>query len=360
MSRVFNFSAGPAMVPQAVLEKAQSEMLDWQGTGMSSMEMSHRGKEYMSIADKAMADLRDVMAIPDTHEILFLQGGASSQFAMVPMNLLRGKKSADYINTGAWSKKAIAEAKRYCDVNIAATTEEGKFSSAPSQAELKLNPDAAYVHYTPKETIGGVEFDYIPETNGVPLVADMSSTILSRPIDVSKFAVIYAGAQKNIGPAGLTVVIVRKDLIGETIDGTPSMFDYKTHADNGSMYNTPPTYAWYLAGLVFAWIKEQGGLTKIAEINERKAAKLYAAIDGSDFYGSPVAVNNRSWMNVPFTLKDAELDKVFLEEAAKNNLITLKGHRSVGGMRASIYNAMPEEGVDALVKFMAEFEKKHG
>lgn len=360
MSRVFNFSAGPAMIPQAVLEKAQSEMLDWNGTGMSTMEMSHRGKDYMSIADKAMADLREVMAIPDTHEILFLQGGASSQFAMVPMNLLRGKKTADYINTGAWSKKAIAEAKKYCDVNIAATTEEGKFSNAPSQAELKLNPDAAYVHYTPNETIGGVEFDYIPETNGVPLVADMSSTILSRPIDVSKFAVIYAGAQKNIGPAGLTVVIVRKDLIGETIDGTPGMFDYKIHADNGSMSNTPPTYAWYLAGLVFDWIKQQGGLTRIAEINERKAGKLYAAIDGSDFYGSPVAVNNRSWMNVPFTLKDAELDKIFLEEAAKQNLVTLKGHRSVGGMRASIYNAMPEAGVDALIAFMAEFAKKHG
>ena len=360
MSRVFNFSAGPAMIPQAVLEKAQSEMLDWNGTGMSTMEMSHRGKDYMSIADKAMADLREVMAIPDTHEILFLQGGASSQFAMVPMNLLRGKKTADYINTGAWSKKAIAEAKKYCDVNIAATTEDNKFSSAPAQADLKLNPDAAYVHYTPNETIGGVEFDYIPETNGVPLVADMSSTILSRPIDVSKFAVIYAGAQKNIGPAGLTVVIVRKDLIGETIDGTPSMFDYKTHADNGSMSNTPPTYAWYLAGLVFDWIKQQGGLTKVAEINERKAGKLYAAIDGSDFYGSPVAVNNRSWMNVPFTLADAELDKVFLEEAAKQNLVTLKGHRSVGGMRASIYNAMPEAGVDALVKFMGEFAKKHG
>ena len=359
MSRVFNFSAGPAMIPQAVLEKAQSEMLDWNGTGMSTMEMSHRGKDYMSIAEKAMSDLREVMAIPDSHEILFLQGGASSQFAMVPMNLLRGKKTADYINTGAWSKKAIAEAKKYCDVNIAATTEEDKFTSAPSQTELKLNPDAAYVHYTPNETIGGVEFDYIPETNGVPLVADMSSTILSRPIDVSKFAVIYAGAQKNIGPAGLTVVIVRKDLIGETIDGTPSMFDYKNHADNDSMSNTPPTYSWYLAGLVFAWIKEQGGLTKMAEINERKAGKLYAAIDGSDFYGSPVAVNNRSWMNVPFTLKDAELDKVFLEEAAKQNLVTLKGHRSVGGMRASIYNAMPEEGVDALVAFMAEFKKKH-
>lgn len=360
MSRVFNFSAGPAMVPQEVLEKAQSEMLDWNGTGMSTMEMSHRGKDYMSIANQAMADLREVMAIPDSHEILFLQGGASSQFAMVPMNLLRGKKSADYINTGAWSKKAIAEAKKYCDVNIAATTEEGKFAHAPSQAELKLNPDAAYVHYTPNETIGGVEFDYIPETNGVPLVADMSSTILSRPVDVSKFAVIYAGAQKNIGPAGLTVVIVRKDLMGETIDGTPSMFDYKTHADNESMYNTPPTYAWYLAGLVFAWLKQQGGLTAMAEINQRKAAKLYAAIDGSDFYASPVAINNRSWMNVPFTLKDAELDKVFLEEAAKQNLVTLKGHRSVGGMRASIYNAMPEAGVDALVKFMGEFAAKHG
>ncbi|MCW9031061.1 MAG: 3-phosphoserine/phosphohydroxythreonine transaminase, partial [Gammaproteobacteria bacterium] len=357
MSRVFNFSAGPAMLPQTVLEQAQSEMLDWQGTGMSVMEMSHRGKDYMSIAEKAMADLREVMAIPDTHEILFLQGGASSQFAMVPMNLLRGKKSADYINTGAWSKKAIAEAKLYCDVNVAATTEGNNFSSAPNQSELKLNPDAAYVHYTPNETIGGVEFDYIPETNGVPLVADMSSTILSRPIDVSKFAVIYAGAQKNIGPAGLTVVIVRKDLIGETITGTPSMFDYKTHADNESMSNTPPTYAWYLAGLVFEWIKQQGGLTKMAEINQRKAGKLYAAIDGSDFYASPVAINNRSWMNVPFTLKDAELDKVFLEEAAKVNLVTLKGHRSVGGMRASIYNAMPEEGIDTLVKFMAEFEK---
>ena len=360
MSRVFNFSAGPAMIPQAVLEKAQSEMLDWNGTGMSTMEMSHRGKEYMSIAEKAMTDLRDVMSIPDTHEVLFLQGGASSQFAMVPMNLLRGKKSADYINTGAWSKKAIAEAKKYCDVNIAATTEDSNFSCAPSQEELKLNPDAAYVHYTPNETIGGVEFDYVPETNGVPLVADMSSTILSRPIDVSKFAVIYAGAQKNIGPAGLTVVIVRKDLIGDTIDGTPGMFDYKTHADNGSMSNTPPTYAWYLAGLVFAWVKEQGGLTKMAEINERKAGKLYAAIDGSDFYASPVARNNRSWMNVPFTLKDAELDKVFLEEAAKQNLVTLKGHRSVGGMRASIYNAMPEQGVDTLVKFMGEFAAKHG
>jgi phosphoserine aminotransferase len=348
------------MLPQTVLEKAQAEMLDWNNSGMSVMEMSHRGKEYMSIADKAMADLRDIMAIPDTHEILFLQGGASSQFAMVPMNLLRGKKTADYINTGAWSKKAIAEAKRYCEVNVVATTEANKFTSAPSQSELKLNPDAAYVHYTPNETIGGVEFDYIPQTNGVPLVADMSSTILSRPIDVSKFAVIYAGAQKNIGPAGLTVVIIRKDLIGETIAGTPSMFDYKTHADEGSMSNTPPTYAWYFAGLVFEWIKQLGGLTVMAENNKRQADKLYAAIDSSDFYASPVALNNRSWMNIPFTLADAELDKVFLEEAAKQKLVSLKGHRSVGGMRASIYNAMPEAGIDALVNFMAEFAKKHG
>ena len=360
MSRVFNFSAGPAMLPQAVLEKAQAEMLDWQATGMSVMEMSHRGKEYMSIADKAMADLSEVMNIPDSHEILFLQGGASSQFAMVPMNLLRGKNSADYINTGAWSKKAIAEAKRFCDVNVVATTEDNSFSSAPGQDALNLNADAAYVHYTPNETIGGVEFNYIPETNGVPLVADMSSTILSRPIDVSKFGVIYAGAQKNIGPAGLTVVIVRKDLIGETISGTPSMFDYKTHMDNGSMANTPPTYAWYLAGLVFDWIKQQGGLTVMAEINQRKADKLYAAIDGSAFYANPVKTDCRSWMNVPFTLANAELDSVFLEEAKAINLTTLKGHRSVGGMRASIYNAMPEAGVDTLVEFMASFEKKHG
>ena len=359
MSRIFNFSAGPAMLPQAVLEKAQAEMLDWQGTGMSVMEMSHRGKEYMSIAEKAMVDLRDVMAIPDTHEILFLQGGASSQFAMVPMNLLRGKNSADYINTGAWSKKAIAEAKRYCAVNIAATTEGDNFSRAPVQDELNLNTDAAYVHYTPNETIGGVEFNYIPETGDVPLVADLSSTILSRPIDVSKFGVIYAGAQKNIGPAGLTVVIVRKDLIGQTLDVTPSMFDYKTHADNDSMANTPPTYAWYLAGLVFEWIKQQGGLTALAEINKRKSDKLYAAIDGSDFYANPVKTDCRSWMNVPFTLAKAELDSIFLEEAKKINLATLKGHRSVGGMRASIYNAMPEAGVDTLVEFMADFEKRH-
>ena len=360
MSRVFNFSAGPAMLPEAVLKQAQSEMTDWQGSGMSVMEMSHRGKEFMSIAEKAAADLREIMAVPDSHEILFLQGGASSQFAMAPMNLLRGKTSADYINTGAWSKKAIAEAKRYCDVNIAASSEDDKFSSAPAQGDLKLNADAAYVHYTPNETIGGVEFNYIPETGDVPLVADMSSTILSRPIDVSKFGVIYAGAQKNIGPAGLTVVIVRKDLMGDVIDGTPSMLNYEVQAKAESMYNTPPTYSWYLAGLVFAWIKDRGGLAAMAEINKRKSDKLYAAIDSSDFYANPVKPECRSWMNVPFTLANADLDSVFLEEAKKEGLVTLKGHRSVGGMRASIYNAMPEAGVDALVAFMAEFEKRHG
>ncbi len=356
MTRHYNFSAGPAMLPTAVIERAQQEMLDWNGSGMSVMEMSHRGKEYMSIAAKAEKDLRDVMAIPDNYKVLFLQGGASAQFAMIPLNLLGDKKSADYLNTGMWSKKAIAEAKRYCIVNVAADTSGNGFSTVPTQAELNLNPDAAYVHYTPNETIGGVEFDYIPETNGVPLIADMSSTILSRPIDVSKFAMIYAGAQKNIGPAGLTIVIVRDDLLGNASENTPTVFNYSTHADNDSMYNTPPTYGWYMAGLVFEWIKEKGGLAAIGEINQRKAEKLYAAIDGSDFYGSPVAKNGRSWMNVPFTLADADLDAAFLKGAAEKGLVTLKGHRSVGGMRASIYNAMPEEGVDALVAFMKEFE----
>ncbi len=362
MSRVFNFSAGPAMLPQAVIEKAQSEMLEWDGSGMSVMEMSHRGKEYMSIAEKAESDLREVMNIPSNYKVLFLQGGASSQFAMVPMNLLRGGNKADYILTGSWGKKAISEAKRYCEVNVAADASalSGKFTFAPAQEALTLSDDAAYVHYTPNETIEGVEFPYIPEVGDKPLVADFSSSILSREIDVSKFGVIYAGAQKNIGPAGLTIVIVREDLIGEVIDATPTMFNYETHSKNDSMYNTPATYSWYMAGLVFDWIKQQGGLAKIAEINERKAAKLYAAIDGSDFYANPVTVNCRSIMNVPFTLADAELDSVFLAEAKEQNLVTLKGHRSVGGMRASIYNAMPEAGVDALVAFMAEFEKKHG
>jgi phosphoserine aminotransferase len=362
MARVFNFSAGPAMLPQAVIERAREEMLEWNGSGMSVMEMSHRGKEYMSIAEKAEADLREVMNIPSNYKVLFLQGGASSQFAMVPMNLLRGKGKADYILTGSWGKKAIAEAKRYCEVNVAfdASANSGKFTFAPAQGDLNLSADAAYVHYTPNETIEGVEFPYVLETNGIPLVADMSSTILSRPMDISKYGVIYAGAQKNIGPAGLTVVIVREDLIGEVIEHTPTMFNYEIHAKNDSMYNTPPTYSWYLAGLVFDWLKQNGGLEKMAEVNKRKADKLYAAIDDSAFYANPVAVECRSWMNVPFTLANSELDATFLAEAKEAGLITLKGHRSVGGMRASIYNAMPEEGVDALVAFMAEFERRNG
>jgi len=358
MARKYNFSAGPAMLPTAVIERAQAEMLDWNGSGMSVMEMSHRGKEFMSIATKAEADLREVMNIPDNYKVLFLQGGASSQFAAIPLNLLGDKDSADYINTGMWSKKAIAEAKRYCNVNVAADTSGNGFTSVPAQAELKLNPDAAYVHYTPNETIGGVEFDYIPETGDVPLVADMSSTILSRPVDVSKFGMIYAGAQKNIGPAGLCIVIIRDDLLGKAAANTPIMFNYATHAENDSMYNTPPTYAWYVAGLVFDWLKAQGGLEAMATVNKRKADKLYAAIDASDFYGSPVAINGRSWMNVPFTLANPDLDGDFLKGASERGLVTLKGHRSVGGMRASIYNAMPEEGVDALVAYMQEFESR--
>ena len=360
MNRIYNFSAGPAMLPDEVLQRAQHDMLDWNGSGMSVMEMSHRGKEFMSIAAKAEADLRKLMSIPDNYKVLFLQGGASSQFAMVPINLLGDKASADYALTGQWSKKAIAEAKRYCSVNVIADTSASKFTTAPTQADLVLGSDPAYVHYTPNETIVGVEFGYIPETGDVPLVADMSSTILSRPVDVSRYGVIYAGAQKNIGPAGLTIVIIRDDLIGKARETMPAMFDYKIHADNDSMYNTPPTYSWYLAGLVFEWALAQGGLTALAEINRRKAEKLYAEIDGSDFYTNPVNVSCRSWMNVPFILANADLDAAFLEQAAAHNLKTLKGHRSVGGMRASIYNAMPEAGVDALIEFMADFEKRNG
>ena len=360
MTRNFNFSAGPSALPEAVLQQAQQEMLDWHGMGLSIMEMSHRSKEFVSVAEQAEQDLRDLMQIPDNYKVLFMQGGATSQFTMIPMNLLRGKKSADYINTGDWSKKAIKEASRYCDVNIVATTEEGNFTRAPSQDELKLNPDAAYVHFTPNETIRGVEFDYIPDTGDVPLVADMSSNILSRPVDVSRFAMIYAGAQKNIGPAGLTVVIVREDLLGDTLPGTPALYDYKVTADAGSMHNTPPTFGWYLAGLVFKWLKELGGVSAMTEVNRRKAEKLYGFIDASDFYSNPVAVNNRSWMNVPFILANADLDKQFLAEAEAQGLLNLPGHRSVGGMRASIYNAVPEAGVDALINFMQDFAQRNG
>jgi len=360
VSRVFNFSAGPAILPEEVLQQAREELGDWQGSGMSVMEMSHRGKEFMAIAAQAEADLRELMAIPSNYKVLFLQGGASTQFSMVPINLLNGKKSADYVLTGSWGKKAISEAKRYCEVNTVASSLEQKFSTVPDFNSWKLNKDAAYLHYTPNETIEGVEFDFVPQTGDVPLVVDMSSNILSRPIDVSKFGVIYAGAQKNIGPAGLTIAIVRDDLIGNAMPNMPVMMDYKIHAENESMYNTPPTYSWYIAGLVFQWLKRNGGLSAMAAVNDRKAARLYAAIDGSDFYANPVEKRYRSCMNVPFTLADAELDATFLSEAKAAGLVTLKGHRSVGGMRASIYNAMPESGVDALVGFMADFEKRHG
>ena len=363
MSRIFNFCAGPAALPTAVLERARAEMADWHGKGLSIMEMSHRSKEYVSVAEKAEQDLRDLLDIPANYKVLFMQGGASSQFTMVPMNLFRGSADqfcADYINTGQWSKKAIAEAKRFGKVNVAASTEADNFTSAPAQGDLKLSAEASYVHYTPNETIGGVAFDYIPDVGDKPLVADFSSCILSEPLDVSKFGLIYAGAQKNIGPAGLCVVIVREDLLGQTIPGTPTMFDYKVAADNASMYNTPPTYSWYLAGLVFEWLKEQGGVKAMAELNQRKASKLYGFIDGNDFYANPVAINNRSKMNVPFTLADASLDKLFLTESEEAGLLNLAGHRSVGGMRASIYNAVSEEAVDALVAFMSDFAKKHG
>ena len=358
--RIFNFSAGPAVLPEDVLKQARDEMLDWHGSGMSVMEMSHRGKEFISIAESAEQDLRDLLAIPANYKVLLLQGGATLQFAMIPINLLRGKSSADYINTGEWSKKAIAEAKKFCAVNVAASSEDRKFTYAPKQADWQLDRDAAYVHYTGNETIGGVEFHWIPDTKDVPLVCDLSSTLLSRPLDVSRFGLIYAGAQKNIGPAGLTIVIVREDLIGHAPAATASMLDYKVQADNDSMYNTPATYAIYIAGLVFSRLKQHGGLPAMEKINAAKAALLYDLLDASGFYQSPVAREDRSWMNVPFTIRDAALDEPFLKQAQAQGLMQLKGHRSVGGMRASIYNAMPIEGVQALVRFMREFESRHG
>jgi phosphoserine aminotransferase len=358
--RVFNFSAGPAVLPEEVLRQAQEEMLDWHGSGMSVMEMSHRGKEFMSIAAAAESDLRELLAVPPGYKVLFLQGGATTQFAMVPMNLLRGRAVADYIHTGEWAKKAIAEAKKFCSVNLAASAEDRKFTYAPPPSTWKRSPQAAYVHYTGNETIGGVEFHWIPDTGDVPLVCDLSSSLLSRPLDVSRFGLIYAGAQKNIGPAGLTIVIVREDLVGHAPASTPSMLDYKIQADNESMYNTPPTYALYVAGLVFQWLKRRGGLAEMEKANIAKAKLIYDVLDASRFYHSPVAKEDRSRMNVPFTLADAGLDEEFLKQAKQRGLIQLKGHRSVGGMRASIYNAMPIEGVRALVEFMQEFERRHG
>jgi len=359
-TRIYNFSPGPAMLSREVLERAREEMLDWHGSGMSVMEMSHRGKEFMAIAAQAEAGLRELMRIPAHYKVLFLQGGATLQFAMAPINLLRGKKTADYIHTGEWSKKAIAEAKKFCAVNIAASSEDAKFTCAPAQDQWRLDPKAAYVHYTPNETIRGVEFQWIPDTGKVPLAADMSSNILSRAVEVSRFGLIYAGAQKNIGPAGLTIVIVREDLIGRALPGMPSMLDYKVHADNNSMYNTPPAYALYMAGLNFEWLKEYGGIAAMEKRNIEKAKLLYDFLDNSRFFRNPVRKSDRSRMNVPFTLKNTALEEEFLNQARERGMVQLKGHRSVGGMRASIYNAMPIEGVQTLVGFMREFEEKHG
>jgi phosphoserine aminotransferase len=360
MARVFNFSAGPAALPEEVLAQAAAEMLDWHGCGMSVMEMSHRGKEFIGIAEQAESDLRELLSIPAGYKVLFLQGGASLQFGMLPMNLLRGRKSADFVNTGEWSKKAIKEAGGFCEPRVAASAEDKNFTYAPEQSAWKLDPDAAYVHYTSNETIGGVEFQWTPDTGKLPLVADMSSHFLSRPIDVSRYAVIYAGAQKNVGPAGLTVVIIRDDMLGGAPKGTPSMLDYKVQADAGSMSNTPPTYAIYVAGLVFQWIKRQGGITAMERRALERSALLYEALDRSSFYANPVRKHDRSRMNVPFTLADAKLDEAFLKGAKDRGMVELKGHRSVGGMRASMYNAMPIEGVRHLVEYLEDFEAKNG
>ena len=358
MSRCYNFSAGPAVLPTAVLQQAQEEILDWHGSGMSVMEMSHRGKDFMSIADRSEVALRQLLQIPDNYKVLFLQGGATTQFSMIPMNLLSAGQSADYVDSGIWAGKAIKEARHIgCKVRIAASGEAQGYYQMPSLASWDCDPNAAYVHYTSNETIAGVEYHAQPDLGDVPLVCDMSSDILSRPIDVTKYGLIYAGAQKNIGPAGITLVIVRDDLIGQATPDTPSMMDYSVYANNDSMYNTPPTYSWYLAGLVFEWLLEQGGLSAMAALNQRKANKLYDYIDGSDYYSNKVAADSRSMMNVTFLLKDKAQESAFLAAAAAQQLQNLKGHRVLGGMRASIYNAMPESGVDVLIEFMKEFER---
>lgn len=358
MSRKYNFCAGPAALPEKVLERAQSELVNWQNQGLSVMEMSHRSEEFVSIANTAEANFRDLMNISDEYAVLFLQGGATQQFSAVPLNLLGEKTCANYVNTGQWSKKAIKEAKKYCEVNVVASSEVENFTCIPPFESWNIDPSAAYLHYTPNETIGGVEFFWMPKVD-MPIVADMSSTILSRPIDVNKFDVIYAGAQKNIGPSGLTLVIVRKSLLGKASKNTPSMLDYQVQADAGSMSNTPPAYAWYMAGLVFEWLKDQGGLSAMEQINRRKAEKLYAFIDEHPLYANPVELASRSLMNVPFTLANTDLEKAFLQQAEEVGLLNLKGHRSVGGMRASIYNAVPEAAVDALITFMDSFARKN-
>lgn len=362
MSRVYNFSAGPAALPEAVLARARDELLDFHGAGMSVMEMSHRSAEFVGVAERAEASLRSLLAVPDDYAVLFVQGGATGQFSAVPLNLTAsGDSVAAYVNTGAWSKKAIAEAKRYCEVAVVASSAEANFSHVPAQAEWDPIPaGASYVHVCPNETIGGVAFPFTPDVGDVPLVGDFSSTILSEPLDVAAWDVIYAGAQKNIGPAGIAVVIVRRELLGRARPETPALLDWAVTAEADSMYNTPPTFAWYLSGLVFEWLQAQGGLEAMAEINRRKAETLYGAIEASNFYASPVAEACRSRMNVPFTLADPDLDARFLAEAEAAGLTNLKGHRSVGGMRASLYNAVPQAAVDALVAFMQDFEARNG
>ncbi|KPJ67233.1 MAG: MFS transporter [Coxiella sp. DG_40] len=360
MMHVYNFSSGPATLPQEVLEQAQAELLSYQNLGLSAMEISHRSTEFEEMLKKTELNLRELLSIPKNYYVLFLQGGARTQFAMVPMNILRGKQSADYIKCGIWSKLAMDEAKAYCKVNVVASSEANNYTTIPPVATWRLNSDAAYLHYTPNETINGVEFPFIPDSSRVPLVADMSSTILSQPLDVNKFGLIYACAQKNIAPSGLTIVIIRDDLITEPMPGTPTMLNYKNHIEYGSIYNTPPIFCIYMAGLMFQWLKKQGGLKVIAERNQNKAEKLYRYIDQSDFYINNVDKTYRSRMNVPFTLCKPNLTDKFVDEAKQNGLHNLKGHPRVGGLRASIYNSMPEHGVDALIEFMKEFANSHG
>ena len=359
MSRIYNFSAGPAALPLEVLETIRNDLPDWLGSGMSVMEVSHRGKDFVELAARAEATLRELLNVPDDYSVLFPQGGATMQMAKAPLNLSGPGDTADYVVTGSWGKKAAGEAKKFCDVNVAADASDRNFTYIPEESSWRRSEKAAYLHYTPNETIAGVEFNFVPGGE-VPLVADMSSNILSRAIDISRFGVIYAGAQKNIGPAGITLVIVRNELLERARPDNAHLMTWKSYADSDSMTNTPPTFAWYVADLVFQWLKGQGGVETIGEINRRKSEKLYAAIDASDFYSNPVAIDCRSRMNVPFILADAALDGKFLEEAAAVGLANLKGHRSVGGMRASIYNAVSEEAVDALIAFMAEFEKVNG
>jgi phosphoserine aminotransferase len=359
--RVFNFAAGPAALPVEVLEQVRDELLDWQGSGTSVMEVSHRGKAFVRVAEESEALLRELLGVPGAYKVLFMQGGATAQFSLLPLNLSRADASVDYVNTGHWSARALAAAQPLsARVNVAADERASGYTTVPAAADLHASPGAAYFHYTPNETIGGVEFPYVPEIGDVPLVADMSSTLLSRPLEVSRFGLIYAGAQKNLGPAGLTVVIVRAELLGRAREGTPAVFNYQAIAAEGSMLNTPPTFAWYVAGLVLRWLKAQGGLAAMGERNRAKAQRLYAAIDGSGFYKNRVSTEGRSWMNVPFTLANPALDKAFIAGAREAGLVNLEGHRAVGGMRASIYNAMPPEGVAALVAFMKEFERRHG